>query len=216
MPERHYRELLEGSIEGIYILDEGLVIRIANQALAAMFGYDDPTALIGQAGTIVVAPAERSRLQRYYEARLRGDRAPRRYVFQGARRDGSALAIESLVSIMSWDGGRAVLVTFLDVTQRLRAEEAERQAEALRSVARLASATAHEINNPLAVILGNCELLARELDERPRRRVEAMLAAVERIRRIVLHMSHITRLELAYHSPQLPQMLDLQKSGTPD
>lgn len=216
MPERHYRELLEGSIEGVYILDEALVIRIANQALAAMFGYDDPAALIGRPGTIVVAPDERPRLQRYYEARLRGDRAPRRYVFQGAGRDGAALVIESLVSIMSWEGAPAVLVTFLDVTQRLRAEEAERQAEALRSVARLASATAHEINNPLAVILGNCELLARELDERQRRRVESMLAAVERIRKIVLHMSHITRLELAYHSPQLPQMLDLQKSGAPD
>jgi len=40
-----------------------------------------------------------------------------------------------------------------------------------------------------------------------------MLAAVERIRKIVIHMSHITRLELAYHSPNLPLMLDLQKSS---
>ena len=115
--------------------------------------------------------------------------------------------------IISWDQVPAVLVTFLDVTQRSRAEEAERQAEALRSVTQLASATAHEINNPLAVIMGNCELLAREVEPPSQRRVQAMLAAVDRIRKIVVHMSHITRLELAYHSPNLPQMLDLQKSS---
>lgn len=213
MTEDLYRELLEGSIEGVYILDEEGIILTTNQAMAEMFGYDRPDELIGQSGTILVAPPERERLQRYYQARLRGEHAPRRHTLEAVRRDGSLLWIESLVSIISWESGRAVLVTVLDVTQRSRAEEAERRAEALRTVAQLASATAHEINNPLAVIMGNCELLAREVDAGSQRRVHAMLAAVERIRKIVIHMSHITRLELAYHSPNLPLMLDLQKSS---
>jgi PAS domain S-box-containing protein len=213
MDEHRYRELLEGSIEGVYILDEEGVIRIANQAMADLFGYGQPEALIGQPGTILVPPPERPSLQRYYAARLRGEHAPRRHTFEAVRKDGSLLSIESLVSIISWDQNPAVLVTFLDITQRSRAEEAERSAQALRSVTQLASATAHEINNPLAVIMGNCELLAREVEPRSQRRVQAMLTAVERIRRIVLHMSHITRLELAYHSPNLPQMLDLGKSS---
>jgi PAS domain S-box-containing protein len=213
MDTERYRELLEGSIEGVYILDEDGLIRIANQAMADLFGYRAPDELIGQPGTILVPSAERERLQQYYEARLRGEHAPRMHTFEAVRKDGSSLWIESLVSIISWDQGPAVLVTFLDITQRSRAEEAERQAEALRSVTQLASATAHEINNPLAVIMGNCELLAREVGPRSQRRVQAMLAAVERIRKIVVHMSHITRLELAYHSPNLPQMLDLRKSS---
>lgn len=213
MTEDLYRELLAGSIEGVYILDEEGIILTSNQAMAEMFGYDRPDELIGQSGTILVAPTERERLQRYYQARLRGEHAPRRHTMQAVRRDGSLLWIESLVSIISWEAGRAVLVTVLDVTQRSRAEEAERRAEALRTVAQLASATAHEINNPLAVIMGNCELLAREVGTGSQRRVQAMLAAVERIRKIVVHMSHITRLELAYHSPNLPLMLDLQKSS---
>jgi len=213
MDEERYRELLDGSIEGVYILDEEGIIRIANQAMADLFGYGRPDELIGQPGTILVAAPERERLLEYYQARLRGEHAPRRHTFEAVRKDGLSLWIESLVSIISWEQVPAVLVTFLDVTQRSRAEEAERQAEALRSVTQLASATAHEINNPLAVIMGNCELLAREVGPRSQRRVQAMLAAVERIRKIVVHMSHITRLELAYHSPNLPQMLDLQKSS---
>jgi PAS domain S-box-containing protein len=211
--EDFYRDLLDGSIEGVYILDDAGTNLTSNHAMAEMFGYDRPDELIGQSGTILVAPAERERLQRYYQARLRGQRAPRRHTMQAIRRDGSLLWIESLVSIISWREGRGVLVTVLDVTQRSRAEEAERRAEALRTVAQLASATAHEINNPLAVIMGNCELLVREADAGSQRRVQAMLAAVERIRKIVVHMSHITRLELAYHSPNLPLMLDLQKSS---
>lgn len=213
MSEDRYRELLDGSIEGLAILDERAQIRIANQAMAEMFGYDGPHQLIGQPGTILVGPAEGSRLLRYFDARLRGEHAPRRHVFEALRRDGSALWVESLVSVVSWEGGPAVLLTLLDITQRNRAEEAQREAEALRSVARLASAAAHEINNPLAIIMGNCELLAREVGGRAARRVHAMLDAVERIRKIVVHMSHITRLELAYHSPNLPPMLDLERSS---
>jgi PAS domain S-box-containing protein len=212
MEEHLYRELLEGSIEGVYILDEAGVIRTANQAMADLFGYGAGE-LIGQPGTILVASPEREQLSRYYQARLRGEHAPRRHAFEAVRKDGSRLRIESLVSVISWEGEPAVLATFLDVTQRSRAEEAERRAEALRSVAQLASATAHEINNPLAVIMGNCELLAREVGPRSQRRVQTMLAAVERIRKIVLHMSHITRLEMTYQSPNLPVMLDLQKSS---
>mgnify|MGYP003536488912 CR=1 FL=1 len=53
--------------------------------------------------------------------------------------------------------------TIEDVTNQGRADEAERRAETLRAVAKLANAAAHEINNPLAVIVGRLELLRRDL-----------------------------------------------------
>ena len=216
MADHQYRELLDGSIEGVYILDRECVIRIANHAMAHMFGYDAPDELIGQLGTQLVAPVERERFREYYQARLNGDRAPRRHTFEALRRDGSTIWIESLVSIVSWEGAPAVLVTFLDVTERHRAEEAERHAAALRSVTWLAYSTAHEINNPLAIIMGNCELLAGEVESRAAQRVDTMLRAVQRIRKIVVHMSNITKLELSYHSANLPPMLDLQRSSAAD
>jgi signal transduction histidine kinase len=61
------------------------------------------------------------------------------------------------------EGVRAVVV-HEDITERKRVEEAERRAEALRSLARLASAAAHEINNPLAIIMGNVEIIAQQID----------------------------------------------------
>jgi K+-sensing histidine kinase KdpD len=110
-----------------------------------------------------------------------------------------------------------VVVAHEDVTERRRAEEAERAAEALRSVARLAVAAAHEINNPLATIRGNLDLLGREVGEDLRRtRLEPALDAVERIRMVVARLGHIRTLKSSGEWPTLPEMLDLEASSSPE
>jgi len=112
-------------------------------------------------------------------------------------------------------GSIRVVVAHEDVTERRRAEEAERAAEGLRSVARLANAAAHEINNPLATILGNLQLLGRELNEdMAKSRIQPALDAVERIREIVARMGHITELRVVKSRPLLPEMLDLRGSSS--
>lgn len=80
------------------------------------------------------------------------------------------------------------------------------------AVARLANAAAHEINNPLTVIIGSLELVAREAEATPltRDRVEAALEAAERIREIVRCMHQVARLEIVSARRNLPDMLDLR------
>jgi PAS domain S-box-containing protein len=111
------------------------------------------------------------------------------------------------------DGGMRAVVAHEDITERKRAEEAERREESLRSVARLASAAAHEINNPLAIIMGNVEIIAHHIDESATDRIRPTLDAVERIRLIVQRMTRITNLKLSQQSPSLPEMLDLRSSS---
>jgi signal transduction histidine kinase len=101
-----------------------------------------------------------------------------------------------------------------DITVQRRAEEAERRAEALRAVAQLANAAAHEINNPLAVIVGRLELLRRQLTQPEQHaRFDDVIAASKRITEIIAHMGRITRLETMPGS-QVSPMLDLRGSGT--
>ena len=45
--EKRYRTLVEASAQGIYICREG-TIRYANGALARLFGYETPEALVGK------------------------------------------------------------------------------------------------------------------------------------------------------------------------
>lgn len=104
---------------------------------------------------------------------------------------------------------------FVDVVERDRRQAAEREATALKSVAALANAAAHEINNPLTAIVGHLDLLGQRL---PPGTPEAEWAtrgrdAALRIAAIVARMRHITRLEPADSPEHLPPILDIQKSS---
>jgi PAS domain S-box-containing protein len=124
------------------------------------------------------------------------------------RSDGAPLAV--LLNVREADG--LVEALAIDITDRKRAEEAERQAVRLRAVADLAAAAAHEISHPLAVIVANLSGLRPEGELAPR--VEQTLEAARRIQEIVERMTRIDRVRLAARtSPDLPTMLDIRKSS---
>jgi len=102
-----------------------------------------------------------------------------------------------------------------DIEHRKEIEAARRERDVLRSVAGLAAAAGHEINNPLAVVMGQAQLLARQANGGERRRIDEMLEAVWRIRGIVDRMKHINKIVLLDGSENLPVMLDLMKSSPP-
>jgi len=145
--EERYRAVVDGSIQGMYI-HQDRTIRFANEAMVRTFRYESAAELVGQDYLIFLAPEEHARIEGYRAARLRGEPAPTRYETRGRRKDGAPIWIEIVVSVVSWEGRPAILGTFLDITERKRAEATEREALALRSVTQLANAAAHEITTP--------------------------------------------------------------------
>jgi DNA-binding response OmpR family regulator len=99
--------------------------------------------------------------------------------------------------------------------ERVRGQRARQEAEALRAVNRLALTAAHEINNPLTIILGHLQLLRVELEQagRASSRIAPALEAVDRIARIVDLMGRITRLETQPFEAGVPEILDLWRSA---
>ena len=91
----------------------------------------------------------------------------------------------------------------------------DRERDTLRYVAGLAAAAAHEINNPLAVIMGYTQLLADRVDSRGRGQIAEILKALSRIQEVVVRMRRVTRIELTEEAPYLPEMLDLIRSSEP-
>jgi signal transduction histidine kinase len=90
-----------------------------------------------------------------------------------------------------------------------------RERDTLRYVASLAAAAAHEINNPLAVIMGYAQLLADQVDAQGRGQIDEILEALSRIQEIVMRIKRVTRIELTEAVPYLPEMLDLGRSSEP-
>ncbi|PYM48732.1 MAG: hypothetical protein DME14_10730 [Candidatus Rokuibacteriota bacterium] len=134
------------------------------------------------------------------------------------RATGELIRVDSTRRIVNHHGRRYEIVIYRESVEREAAETAQREAADLRAVALLASAAAHEINNPLTVVVGSLELLARHLgsDQQERRWLDRANAAAQRIRDIVARMTRITRIERTDARPGLPPMLDLRKSSDVD
>ena len=203
--EARYRALVEGSIQGLSI-HRGFAIEFANASLAAMFGYAGPPELIGRDLRVLVAPHEIPRVEGYAAACQEGGPAPSRYEFQGVRRDGTLIWVEALMSITSWWDGPALLVTFVDVTERKRLEDHLRQSQKMEAIGRLAGGVAHDFNNLLTVISGRAQIeRARpELSEPSRRNVDLIAEAASRA-------STLTKQLLAFSRKQVlqPRVLDV-------
>jgi len=91
------------------------------------------------------------------------------------------------------DGAVAGLVgVMLDITERKSLEKELREADRVRVLAESAGAAAHEIGQPLSVLLARTELMvAEEQGDRQRERVLSLRGAAERIRDIVHKMAGI-------------------------
>jgi len=81
-----------------------------------------------------------------------------------------------------------MIETLTDVTDKVRLEQIQVQQEKLTGIIELASAISHELNTPMFTVLGNAQLLGRQI--KPDTPGEAELNAIIRN---VKKMSHLTR-----------------------
>jgi two-component system cell cycle sensor histidine kinase/response regulator CckA len=127
--------------------------------------------------------------------------------------NGTVINVE-LISDDAWSGGKpARLVLAVDVTDKERAQEdlrgAEaqlRQAQKMEAVGRLAGGIAHDFNNVLTVIKSFTEFLLEDLDDADARRAD-----VQEIAKAADRAAGMTRRLLAFSRRQVlqPRQLDL-------
>jgi two-component system cell cycle sensor histidine kinase/response regulator CckA len=129
------------------------------------------------------------------------------------KKDGTPIRVE-VISDDVWSGGKpARLVLVLDVTDKERAQEdlrgAEaqlRQAQKMEAVGRLAGGIAHDFNNVLTVVKSFTEFLLEDLEESDPRRAD-----VQEIAKAADRAAGMTRRLLAFSRRQVlqPRQLDL-------
>ncbi len=119
--ERRFRNLVEGSIQGI-IIHKDLKPVFANRAFLNIHGYSEEE--LSRVKTILdfIAPEEHPRLQEYKKDRLSGKQAPTRYEYQGIRKDGSRIWLETNVRMVDWNGEQGIQLIVSDITERKQNE----------------------------------------------------------------------------------------------
>jgi PAS domain S-box-containing protein len=207
--EARYHGLVEHVPVGLFRTTPSGTILDANPAMVELLKFKDREDLLAvNATSLYVNPEEREREHRQRDA----DGVTRDFQVELRTNDGGTVWVRMNTRALRdgtreyWEG------TIEDITNQRRADEAERRAETLRAVAQLANAAAHEINNPLAVIVGRLELLRRDLPPEQQGKLAPIVEASKQIARIITHMGRLTRLETLDDLPASP-MLDLRRSA---
>jgi PAS domain S-box-containing protein len=121
--EQHYRELVEGSVQGLLIMHD-FVPLFANDAYAQLLGYDSADELLNLGNLRDrYAPHERNRIATYWKNRMEGKPAPDEYEREMLHRNGGVIFVHNILRTISWSGKPSVQVAAIDVTARRRAEE---------------------------------------------------------------------------------------------
>jgi PAS domain S-box-containing protein len=168
--EAKIRRLVDANIIGIYIWQrgrgDGLVVD-ANDAFLEMVGYSREDVAAGRVGMTSLTPPEwldRSR-RALVELEKAGTIEP--YEKEYLRKDGTRLPV--LMGATAFDQARLNGVAFvLDLTERKRAEEILRDvqtdlahANRVAAMGQLTASIAHEVNQPIAGIITNCQAALR-------------------------------------------------------
>ena len=221
--EAQYRALVEGSLQGISILNLNGTRVFANSALARIWGYDTPDDMIGRSLWENVAPHERSRFQTSFDNLLKGEFTSTPRVYQTVKQDGALIWTERLASPMVLDGEAVILEAYIDITERQRLETQLQQAQRMQAIGTLAGGIAHDFNNLLTAILGFTDLALQAVDrELPAGRyLEEVRVAGARAKDIVQQMLTFSRQTQSQRAPiqlqsLIEEVLGLLSASLPD
>ena len=148
--EARLRAVIDGVADAIVTIDERGIIQAHNTATTKMFGYSAEE-LLGRDVSVLVPEPHHRTIERYLrtgEAKLLGLARE----LEARRKDGSQFPVELTIS-ETWHGAERLFIGFIrDLSERRKFEArlTKLHSNRLDTLSDMATALAHEINQPLA------------------------------------------------------------------
>jgi len=161
--EKLYKSLVESAEDAIFNVDaKGEIISI-NRYAAKVLGYT-PQGIMGKTISDVVWGKTKDELNRLVQE-VFADTRTRRATHCLMVADKEYYFNFNFTPIKENDRVLSVLIIGHDITSQKKMEDQLYHTEKLASLGQLAAGVAHEINNPLAIILGFSDMLLERLDQ---------------------------------------------------
>jgi len=217
--EASFRALIESMPDGVIVHRLGVIVYMSPSA-RQMLGYELEEDLSGMMALDIVHPADRPMvLERAIDVLTRGGPAPA-VEERLLRKDGTSIVVEISAHATVFDGEQAMLAIARDVSARMEVEAQLVMNDRLASLGRLSASIGHELNNPLAYVLGNVELMRRELArasglpaesvDRLSQHVTIIREGATRMRDIVRDLKTLARGDVESSSPvDVQQILEV-------
>jgi len=211
-----YAAVVASALDPMIVVDEaGLVLSI-NPAAETTFGYGKDEA-VGRPIADLIVPEHLKAAHDAGLARYRSTREPkvlgRRVAMEARCKDGRVIPVELAITEVNLTGRRLFTANLRDLSSA-RAAEAEiarqrdllHQSEKLAALGSLLAGVAHELNNPLSIVLGQAGLLREEVegmiaDAPLAQRAEKIEVAALRCAKVVRSFLAIARQRKAARRP---------------
>lgn len=164
--EERFRALYRGTPLPLHSLDASGCIEHVSDTWLRLTGYEREE-VIGRPfiNFLTEASARQARKQDRPVLLRDGVLLDREYRIITKAGDIRDVVASARLETTSRGGFRHVLGGLTDITDRKQAEQALRQAQKVEAVGQLTGGIAHDFNNLLAVIIGNLDLLGRQVEE---------------------------------------------------
>ena len=150
--EDQYRQIVEATSDGILKIDDDARIVFVNRRFAEMLGYEPPEMIGTTVFAFMSAAARLVAAESLQTSAAQADAIDTTF----RHKDGADISV-NIAATRIVDGNVAVV---RDVTERKKLQSQLMVSDRMASVGTLAAGVAHEINNPLAAVIGNLDYLA--------------------------------------------------------